>query len=262
MRDLTFVVALSDGETRKDVVKRLRDHLTLLGQRHVAVVAPAAGGIEMFQLLQSELEQWWREHVVTDTVDTFICLDHEPGLRDWTASVTTTNVLVRLAAIEQAAQYEGQQAVKTVLADDLGDFSRILMAAAPSLDLSDDLAGPFAGVEPASRPVAASPAVALEEDEPDDYAPYAEPDGPEASAMPSWPMAQEPEDVDLDEQPDDDQEAPGCLVDLEPEGAVASEPAPSRLTPAELPVEEDWDFAPNDAPVAAPPASWAAPRNR
>ena len=253
MRDLTFVVALSDGETRKDVVKRLRDHLTLLGQRHVAVVAPAAGGIEMFQLLQSELEQWWREHVVTDTVDTFICLDHEPGLRDWTASVTTTNVLVRLAAIEQAAQYEGQQAVKTVLADDLGDFSRILMAAAPSLDLSDDLADPFAGVEPASRPVAASPAVALEEDEPDDYAPYAEPDGPEASAMPSWPMAQEPEDVDLDEQTDDDQEAPGCLVDLEPEGAVASEPAPSRLTPAELPVEEDWDFAPNDAPVAAPP---------
>ncbi|MFZ0996281.1 MAG: hypothetical protein WAO09_09960, partial [Candidatus Dormiibacterota bacterium] len=244
MRELTFVVALSDDETRKDVVKRLRDHLTLLGQRHVAVVAPAAGGIEMFQLLQSDLEQWWREHVVTDTVDTFICLDHEPGLRDWTASVTTTNVLVRVAAIEQAAQYEGQQAVKTVLADDLGDFSRILMAAAPSLDVSDDLAGPFAGVEPASRPnrpEAASPAVALEKDEPGDDAPYAEPDGPEASAMPSWPMAQEPEEVDLDEQPDDDQEAPGCLVYLEPEAAVASEPAPSRLTPAELPLEEDGD---------------------
>lgn len=147
MKDLAIVVALADGAERETVARRLRDRLNPLGRRHVTIVTAPVGGREFWDQLYGPLQAWGADHIVGD--EAYVCLDHEPGLREWTSSATTQfQFMVRVSSAAERREYEGQPLVNTLEAEDVTTLVNMVMAVTPPLDPDDLLSGAFIGVEP------------------------------------------------------------------------------------------------------------------
>jgi hypothetical protein len=148
MKDLAIVVALSDRDEQQAVTRRLVGRLTPLGQRHVIVAMPPARGVTMFQGLAGSLKTWWAEHAVGDEV--YVCLDHEPELRDWAGATTATGprFIVRTHDSAAAAEYEGMAFVQTLVVEDALTLADMVMGLTPALDPGDEFSGAFIGVDP------------------------------------------------------------------------------------------------------------------
>lgn len=164
MKDLAIVVALLDSSEREAVTRRLRDRLNPLGRRHVTVVMAPVGGVEFWNQLYGPLQSWGADHIVGD--EAYVCVDHEPGLHEWTSSAMAQfQFMVRVANAAERAEYEGQF-VNTLEAEDLTSFVNMVMAVTPALDPDDAFSGAFIGIDPmvASEPPDANPFVLEDED--------------------------------------------------------------------------------------------------